>query len=327
MSRWSVAHRLAHIAAQGARGDAGWASDQRADVVGLIESNGVQVFGQHGMLFGAYLPAEPGRAPGVWLNAGLDVTAQRHTAAHEWGHHSLGHGARCDLDIEGVTPTRGGAPRSLEETSAEAFAAWLLMPRAALASTLIALGCPRGAVPTAVHCYETSLVLGTSYRGTARQLATARLVQPDVSQALMRVVPSKVKRMLDELTAPPPPARADIWRLGHFTQFDDLTIPAGDRLIVDHQDAEHGTVDALLGAGRTDLVTETADGIVLTVLPAPDRMASPPVDICLQGRLIRIHLDQQVIGLADADTVPDLTDLTPDELTRLLAQMNGPTPN
>ncbi|MBW4719796.1 ImmA/IrrE family metallo-endopeptidase [Saccharothrix obliqua] len=323
MSRWSVAHRIAHIAAQGARGDAGWASDQRADVVGLIESNGVQVFGQHGLLFGAYLPAEPGRAPGVWLNAGLDVTAQRHTAAHEWGHHSLGHGARCDLDIEGVAPPRHGASRSLEETSAEAFAAWLLMPRAALASTLAALGCPRGTVPTALHCYETSLVLGTSYRGTARQLGTSRLVSPEVSKALMRVAPGKIKRMLDEPTVPPT-ARADIWCLAHFAGFDDLTIPAGDRLIVDHQDAEHGTVDALLHAGLAELVTETARGIVLTVLPASDRMTSPPVNICLRNRPTRIHFDQRVVGLADANTVPDLTDLTPGELARLLADMYGP---
>jgi hypothetical protein len=317
MSRWSVAHSVAHIAAQNARGDAGLAPHGRADVIGLIESCGVQVFGDHAdRLFGAYLPPEADRVAGVWLNAGLSVTDQRHTAAHEWGHRELEHGATCDLDIEGVSGNLAGRSRSLEETTAEAFAAWLLMPRAALIAVLLALGWKRGTAPTPLQCYETSLVLGTSYRGTARHLNTARVVDGTVTTALVRKVPGIIKNALDHPAAPPRYSRSDVWCTAHFARFDDIIVSAGDRLLIDPSDTEAGAVDALLDANRAELVVEAIDAVVLTAVPPRDRIAVAPVEVLLQGRPVRVHVDQPVNGLADAGDVPDLSAMTPEEFAR-----------
>jgi Zn-dependent peptidase ImmA (M78 family) len=320
VSRWSYAHSIAHIAAQRARSDAGWAPTQRAEVIELIEASGVQVFGEHGTkLFGALLPAEEGRAAGVWLNAGLTVTSQRHTAAHEWGHHRLDHGPTCDLGIEALGSDRSAAMRSLEETTAEAFAAWLLMPRPALTAALRTLSAT--GAPSPLQCYETALLLGTSYRGTARHLATARLIDRDTSTQLMRIPPGRIKQVLDEPTAPAPmDSRADVWRLAHFGAAEELVVAAGDRLIVDHTDTD--TTDALLAVGRATMVAETDTAVVLTALGQDDRLPMPAETIRIAGNPVRFRVDQPVIGLADPNTIPDLSTLTADEIDRLLADLH-----
>jgi Zn-dependent peptidase ImmA (M78 family) len=320
VSRWSWAHRIAHIAAQRVRIDAGWAPAQRASIIKLIEASGVQVFGQHApKLFGALLPADDDRAAGVWLNAGLTVTGQRHTAAHEWGHYHLSHGATCDLGIETLGGDWSAAMRTIEETTAEAFAAWLLMPRAALAAALRTLGVT--GAPTPLQCYEAALLLGTFYRGTARHLATARLIDRDTSTRLMRTPPGRIKQALDEPTAPPlADSRADVWRLAHFSAAEELVVAAGDRLIVDHTDAD--TTDALLAAGRATMIADTDHAVVLTALGQDDRLPMAAETIWIGGNPVRLRVDQRVIGLADPTSIPDISALTLDEIDRLLADLH-----
>jgi Zn-dependent peptidase ImmA (M78 family) len=322
MSKWSVAHRVAQLAAHRARGDAGLAPAHRADVIALIEDSGVMVFGQDAAkLFGAYLPATENRVGKVWLNAGLTVNGQRHTAAHEWGHHVLNHRASCDATIESLTGEDRHTARSLPESTAEAFAAWLLMPRSALVVALRALGAT--GVPTRLQCYEVSLLLGTSYRGTARHLSTARLIEPAESAALMRAVPGRIKAVLDEPGTPPPHPRADIWRLSHLHAWDDLVIAEGDRIIIDHDDAP--AVETLLATGLASFVTETETATVLQTTADHDHARPSPVQITLSGSPIQVRIDRRIRGLATADFVPDLSTLNPEQIDELLAQRSTTT--
>src|SRR5260370_25986165 len=106
--------------------------------------------------FGAYL-AEAGSRPGMLINNGLPFAAQRQTAGHELGHHCLRHGTRLDADLD-ASHTRP-AVWTKEEKTAEAFAAWFLMPRKAVMAALTRLGLERPLEPLDV--YRLSLLLGT----------------------------------------------------------------------------------------------------------------------------------------------------------------------
>jgi IrrE N-terminal-like domain len=318
MSRWSSAHRVAQIAAQGARADAGLEPADRVDVIEVITDAGVDVFGQRGCLFGALLPEADNRPAGIWLNAGLDVTTQRHTAAHEWGHYVLNHGDRCGLDADPVTVDYAVVRRSLTETTAEAFAAWLLMPRAAMLATLRALGAARPLTP--LNCYETSLILGTSYKGTARHLSTAHLTERNSSTRLMRTTPARIKRDLDDPSAPAPDPRTDIWRLTHFTAVNEiLTVAAGDRLILDHTDI--AAVDALIEQDLAQFVADTPTSVVLQAMAQVDRIPIPATELPISDALVRLRVDQPVIGIADAGNIEDLTDVSFEELARRIADL------
>ena len=318
MSRWSAAHRVAQIAAQRARADAELGPAVRVDVIEVITGAGVDVFGQRGRLFGALLPEAENRPAGIWLNAGLGVTAQRHTAAHEWGHYILDHGGRCGLDADPVTVDYSVVMRSLTETTAEAFAAWLLMPRAALLATLRALGAARPLTP--LHCYETALVLGTSYKGTARHLSTAHLTDYNSSSRLMRTTPGRIKRDLDDPGAPAPDPRADIWRLTHFTAVNEiLTVAASDRLILGHGDT--AAVDALIKGNLAEFVAETPTAVVLQALAQPDRITAPATELPVGDTVVRLRVDQPVIGMADAGNIEDLTDVSFEELARRMTAL------
>jgi hypothetical protein len=321
VSRWSVAHRVAQIAAQNARRNAGLRHDERVDIIGLIQAAGVEVFGQHGRkLFGTTIFGEDHRPGAIWLNAGSTVIGQRHTAAHEWGHNVLGHTATCEITIgdpdpaivdRGTTADRDAmAAHTLPETTAEAFAAWLLMPRAALAATMRALRVT--GAPGPYQCYALSLVLGTSYRGTARHLGTARLIDPTASAALMRVTRARIKANLDYPGTPAPDPRADIWRLSDFDGCPALVLAHGDRIIAEK--AQFDITAALLAHGLAETVVESPTTLVLTAT-APDHHGRPrPLRIPRQTGDLTMRVDQVIRGIADPSTVIDVSTMTEDEI-------------
>jgi Zn-dependent peptidase ImmA (M78 family) len=321
MSKWSVAHRIAQIAAQIARHDAGLRHDERVDVIGLIQATGVEVFGQPGSkLFGTTI-FEDDRPKAIWLNAGSrsTVNGQRHTAAHEWGHNVLGHTATCEIAIgDPDTATDGGVTadrhakvaRTLPETTAEAFAAWLLMPRAALAATLRALRVTGTLSPR--KCYALSLILGTSYRGTARQLGIARLIDPTASAALMRIAPGRIKAALDHPGAPTPDPYANIWRLSDFGDCKDLVLANGDRVIAER--SEHDIADALLENGLVEAVVESSTMRVLTAAVPNHYDRSRALHIPRQASNLTVRVDHVIRGIADPSTVIDVSTMTEDEI-------------
>lgn len=327
MTKWSASHRIAQIAAQNARGDAGLAHDQRANVIAMIDAAGVEVFGQHSTkLFGATIPAAGDRPLTIWLNANSTVTGQRHTAAHEWGHRMLDHPATCEIRIGSVSDhdaTQRGttsdpppnAARTLPETTAEAFAAWLLMPRGALRAALRALGvAPTSVTPAA--CYATSLLLGTSYAGTARHLHTAHLIDRQASTALMRVPPGRIKAKLDVADAPPRDPRADVWRLADVCGIDELVFADGDRIVVDGDDSTAVFADRLVEHGLAEVVWQSPTQTVLYATAQDDGLSTVS-HLHHNGAEIAVRVDRVLQGLSDPSTVPDLSLMTDDEIEAL----------
>lgn len=190
---WNVAHRIAGIAANQAH------RDLKVDRGGYVRVHAaLQAAGLIGMaqpmprLFGVYRD-ESADGPAVLLNADLDVVTQRHTAAHELGHHRLRHRSSYDAELD---PSRrwGDGSWPAEEKTAEAFAAWFLMPRPAVLGALqwIAGGRPR----SPEHVYLLARALGTSYAGTVRHLVRLSLLHSGQADQWLTIAPAALKRSL-----------------------------------------------------------------------------------------------------------------------------------
>lgn len=306
--KWRTAHRLGQMNAEHARADGGQTSAARTDVIGLLHGEGLMVAGQKAdKLFGAYLPANPaeGTPGGVWLNADMSVPNQRHTAAHELGHHIFRHGAVLDEDIASLS---GGRPLSFDEACAEAFAAWVLMPHAVLELALRMLSDdPRN--PTPLEIYRVALALGTTYRGTARHVGVAHLVDTQTSAALQRVPPARVKNQCDDPTAPTRPSRTNVWRLEDFTGWGDVVVAEDDRLVLPGH--AHEAADVLIAAEHAAEV-QFGETIILSALASG---SDDPVELqlCASGATLRLRVERPV-----PPPVPDVSRLDEAELDRIL---------
>lgn len=190
---WNLAHRIAGMAANQAHRDLEidrttyvpvYRALRSADLIGIAKSMP--------RLFGVYLsPAD--RGPAVLLNSGLDITNQRHTAAHELGHHRLHHATAADNELDrSITWGDGSWPD--HEKTAEAFAAWFLMPQPAVLAAAQRIAGSRSLQPT--HAYLIGRALGTSYAGTVRHLLNLRLISRGAAGQWASIPPSKLKREL-----------------------------------------------------------------------------------------------------------------------------------
>ncbi|TQL97712.1 uncharacterized protein DUF955 [Actinoallomurus bryophytorum] len=177
--------------------------------------------------FGAYINELRSR-PGILVNNGLPHAAQRHTAAHELGHHRLGHRSTTDENLD--PPDKGWSGWTDEEKVAESFASWFLMPRRAVLTALGRLGLERPQSPDDV--YMLALLLGTSYRSTIRHLPNLRLASRDLARQWARVPPKKIKARLDNAALPPTSSSSDVWVIDKNFAGTELTVHLGDRLIV-----------------------------------------------------------------------------------------------
>ncbi len=251
---WKRAHGPAVIAAEHAHADFKVAREGYVDVFAALRAGGIKVMVQPiGSLFGVYFaPDEDG--PGVLVNSGLDETALRHTAAHELGHHCLAHGTTADESLEAFDEW-GRKSWPEPEKQAEAFAAWFLMPRAAVNSGLAAMGCSQ--VAGSAEAYQLSLWLGTSYQGTLRHLANLRMIAPRDAEAWSTLTPGELRRELDGGRVR---GSKRHWRLGAAACGRSLHVRAGDRFTI--------TLD-----------TPAEKGVLPTgVSPAPARSANAPFD-------------------------------------------------
>ncbi|MBN6050747.1 ImmA/IrrE family metallo-endopeptidase, partial [Nonomuraea sp. RK-328] len=192
---WNIAHRIASIAAVQAHRDLGVDRDEYIDVYAALGEAGVIGMARRlPRLFGMYAsPQDEG--PAVLLNANLDIVAQRHTAAHELGHHRLQHGTAYDNELD-RTARWGDGTWPDEEKLAEAFAAWFLMPPPAVLSTLKKIGVSRPRVPE--HAYQMARWLGTSYAGTVHHLHRLRLLSQEQKARWLKIKPATIKATLAE---------------------------------------------------------------------------------------------------------------------------------
>jgi hypothetical protein len=177
--------------------------------------------------FGAYV-VEPGSRPGILINNGLPYAAQRQTAGHELGHHRLGHGIRLDVDLDAPIDRR--AVWTHEEKTAEAFAAWFLMPRKAVLTALARLGLKLPETPQ--DAYQLSLLLGMPYASTVRHLPSLRLTSPNLARKWAAVPPGTIKGRLDPAAEARTSRKPDVWLISSVLAETELTVHPGDRLVI-----------------------------------------------------------------------------------------------
>lgn len=224
---WDIAHQRAAIAAVQAHAALVVDRTQYVDVFAALRADGLIGMAQPmPRLFGVYLsPADDG--PAVLLNSTLDIVTQRHTAAHELGHHRFDHRSAYDQELDRSTRWGDGSWPE-EEKIAEAFAAWFLMPRPAVLAALERIGVPRPLAPE--HVYQVARWLGTSYAGTARHLMRLKLLTQERCTSWLKVQPAALKNSLADGTAPSP--KAHVHTVGAAAHGATVRVDAGDRVVL-----------------------------------------------------------------------------------------------
>jgi Zn-dependent peptidase ImmA (M78 family)/predicted secreted protein len=201
--------------------------DAPIDVFGQIEREQVWLLFQPlDRLYGAYRRHD---TPGIVIHAGHPHRLQRFTAAHELGHHLLGHDLSVDARDE-VEQMSAGLPA--QEVEAQAFAATYLMPVQLVNRGLAHLGLKRR--PDSVtpeQAYRLSLDLGSSYTATITQLRSLDRITAANLRALASVQPIDIKTEL-ALGRRPENARADVWPLSQADDGRTLWVRPDDELHV-----------------------------------------------------------------------------------------------
>lgn len=298
---WLMANRLGHIAAAKSHGRLGVNTARYpVDVSAAIDAAGLAlVWRPMPRLFGVYMEANGNR--GVLVNSQLTRAGRRHTAAHELGHHELGHrpnpARECAIDASssGTLRSQGEA-----EMTAEAFAAWFIMPLRAIRAAMADLGITR--LATAEEAYQLSLRLGASFRGTCRHTATARLVTRGLADAWAATPPGRLKRQLGRAVGLELPSTldVDVWTIGPGTT-QCVHASVGDLLLVPPAVAEQ--IQATNGTTVASVVpAEAADQPGVAVLECaaalpPTRVANrivggaeAHVDLVIEERHMGIYL-------------------------------------
>lgn len=285
---WNLAHRIAGIAANQAHRDLG--VDRTGYVPVHRSLTAARVIGMAQpmpRLFGVYR-SERDDGPAILLNSGLDIITQRHTAAHELGHHRLGHHSVYDKEIDpGLRWGNGSWPE--QEKTAEAFAAWYLMPRPAVLAVLqrIAQGRPRGPE----DAYSVARALGTSYAGTVRHLVRLSQLEAGRAEQWLRVPPAAIKSSL--LQGRPVAAGVHVHALAAAWHGQRVHADVGDILVL-HMDLGRSFFDALpkgiepwsdgtYGGGQLEAVTITDEFIC----PGPVRIEVSGCEEPLQVTVVR----------------------------------------
>lgn len=225
--RWSDAHRTTMVSATRAHDRFNVDLTQPVDIFAVIEAiDLILAFQPLRGLSGAYV-ADEGLHPGIIINSLHPPARQRYTAAHELGHHLLGHGSSVDPDIDPMK--QWGSSRAVpdHEKEAEAFAAWFLMPRRLVRSVLSRLSIPKPMCANDV--YSLALRLGTSYEATARQLRNLHLATFVDVHEWLSIKPRDIKIQLGGKI---PNLRNDVWNLTTSEHGSLLRVRPGDRIVV-----------------------------------------------------------------------------------------------
>jgi Zn-dependent peptidase ImmA (M78 family) len=142
-------------------------------------------------LFGFYL--REGDASGIVVNSSHPEYLQRYTAAHELGHHILGHRSHLDDrdDIIGDSP----ADRH-DEHAAQMFAGNFLMPIQAVNRVQRRLEIPRDRDPSPGQVYALSRELDVSFSAAAWQLVNLGRLSSRRAAEIVRSGAADAKRAL-----------------------------------------------------------------------------------------------------------------------------------
>jgi Zn-dependent peptidase ImmA (M78 family)/predicted secreted protein len=202
--------------------------DRRIDIFRIVQESGIWLMFQPlGGLFGAY--QRLGEAAGIVLNTKHLPAVQRFTAAHEFGHHVLGHERSFDTEDE-IEPGPGGSD-SEDEAAAQAFAADFLMPLPLINRTLKDMGLALSpATLSADQVYQLSLDLGASYSATISRLVGLNKLSFNAAGDLRKQRPIAIKE--ERAGRRPDWTRAQVWLLNEKWQEGVLRPWVGDEIHV-----------------------------------------------------------------------------------------------
>lgn len=225
MRRYERHQREASRAAERELLRRGVSQERPVDVFGLIESAGVWLMFQPlRNLYGAY--QRIGDAAGIVIHSKHPLALQRYTAAHEYGHHVLGHEPRADNEHDILAYGRFSDP---QEAAAQAFAADLIMPLEFVNRLIRLLELPKSADAwKPAHAYVLSLHLQASYLATITQLVALHKISRRTATRLREVRPRDVKQDLAGVRPENP--WADVWVLTPEDTVRDLYPSVDDEL-------------------------------------------------------------------------------------------------
>ncbi|MGW0192047.1 ImmA/IrrE family metallo-endopeptidase [Nonomuraea sp. NPDC003201] len=276
---WGLAHGRAMIRAAHAHRDLGLDQSQYIDVYEALHREDLLVYcAPMSALFGAYLPAAigpTGRKAGVLLNENRSVIDQRHSAAHELGHHVFGHG-ECVSEGSQVFEDNDPGAWPVREKEAEAFAAWFLMPRVATRKVIAALGIAAVTQPDEV--YQIALRLGTSYRGTLRHLVNLKLISQTNANSWARLPKGKLRARAGG--RPVSREVGDVWVLGPAAHGTTLHVLSGDRLVIDMPLVEGSAQPPIQPAGIR--LAYSSDGAEAGMLELEPHLGPLELDVTTQ---------------------------------------------
>ena len=179
----------------------------RVEIFDVIEDERIWLFFRRlNGLYGAY--QRYADAAGIVINVQHPPTVQRYTAAHEYGHHVLGHVASAD-DEHRINRKS----QDLREVAAQAFAGEFLMPLQLVNYTLRTMGLAGKNAPalTPLQVYQLALELGVSYSAAVWQLVGQRKLTMSAGQRLRRESPLALKTGL--AGTKPANSWAEVWLL------------------------------------------------------------------------------------------------------------------
>lgn len=283
---WALAHRIASIAAVQAHRDLGIDRTQYVHVHRALGAAGVIGMAQPmPRLFGVYFsPADQG--PAVMLNASLNAITQRHTAAHELGHHRLTHRSAADKELDPALRWGNGSWPE-EEKTAEAFAAWFLMPLPAVRAALTRICGGRPSRPE--HVYRVARELGTSYAGTVRHLVNLRLLDAGRGGQWSKIPPADLRSSLAGGASLL--AHAQVHVITAASAGQTVYADAGDVLVLHLNNALFDALPKGLQSWTSDGATPLASAVVTDELPPGERglieIAVPTHDAALRLTVVR----------------------------------------
>jgi Zn-dependent peptidase ImmA (M78 family) len=203
----------------------------RVDIYDAIARLGVPLFfTKLDGLLGVYL-REP--SPGVLVTTQRPQNQQRFTAAHELGHHYLGH--KPSLDDESIlrrAPFQAKTGDDLQEVEAEAFAAAFLLPR-----WLLDLHCERQSwtdedLHDPINVYQLALRAGTSFEATVWTLHRYDVFDRATAKAM--AAPQRLKKIKQDILCgfEPDNYRGDVWLITDHDAALHLEGGPGDIVVV-----------------------------------------------------------------------------------------------
>lgn len=145
-------------------------------------------------LLGVYLS---GTHNGIMITTKRRLPIQRFTAAHELGHHYLGHGDSYDDEGQISLARAKNEICPFQEIEAEAFAAEFLLPKWLIVQIAKSQGWGARDLKNPQIAYQLSLRLGTSYESTKIALRNHGFLKTSAEVELLeKVEPRDLKRRL-----------------------------------------------------------------------------------------------------------------------------------